>query len=366
MVELKIGLEGIAIAKTQISNIDGEKGRLIYRGVLIEDAVKNHCFEDVVHLLWKGAFPNDSERTALIKELAKHRELPDYIINIISVLTDKSDCMSVVRTAISALVLDGNSWPPSIPQAIQILAKVPTIIAYYYRAKSGKQLIHPNPEFSHVKNYLYMLNGEEPYQSHLRALETYLMISADHDMNASTFTARVVTSTQSDIVSAVVAAIGALKGPLHGGAPSEVDDMLDEIGSEENIEKWLRSELEEGKKIMGFGHRVYKIYDPRAAALKKIVKEFASDSSLFQLSLAVEKKAIELLEEYKPDRKLYTNLEFWASGVLREIQLPRTLYTPTFCVGRVAGWCAQIIEQAENNRIIRPGSIYVGKQPNKN
>ncbi len=362
MPELRLGLEGVAVAETNITCIEGDKGRLIYRGELIENIVKSRTIEEVVYLLWNGQYPNADELKNFKQTLASHREIPDYIKQIIQALPKDTHPMSVLRTAISAILVKGNPWPPTQEQAIEILAKAPTIVAYYYAHRMGKKEVLPDAKLNHVENYLYMLNGKVPEVSHAKALEAYLILSADHDMNASTFTARVVTSTQSDIVSAVVAAIGALKGPLHGGAPSEVDDMLESIGSEENVEPWLRARIESGQKIMGFGHRVYKTYDPRGAALKEIVKQFSDENHLFKLSLIVEKKAIELLNEYKPGRKLYPNVEFWAAGVLRSI-LPNYLYTPTFCVSRIAGWCAQIMEQAAHNRIIRPSSIYTGKMP---
>ncbi|HVV68325.1 MAG TPA: citrate synthase/methylcitrate synthase [Gammaproteobacteria bacterium] len=365
MDELRIGLEGIAVAETKISCIDGETGRLIYRGELVEDAIKDRAFEDIAYLLWNGTYPTKEQSENFKKTLANHRNLPDYVKAVIKNLPSDLDAMSVLRTAVSALHVQGSSWPPTQEQAIEILAKAPVIIAFYYHNRQGQKEIPPDPSLGHVENYLYMLTGKKPELSHLRALETYLMLAADHDMNASTFTARVVTSTQADIVSAIVAAIGALKGPLHGGAPSEVENMLDEIGNEANAEAWIRAQLDKGERIMGFGHRVYKTYDPRAVALKAIVKQFSADNAMFKLSLAVEEKAIELLNEYKPGRKLFTNLEFWAAGVLRTINIPKDLYTPTFSIGRIAGWSAQILEQAEHNRIIRPGSVYVGKKPSK-
>ncbi len=363
MAELKVGLEGVAVAETKISCIDGEKGRLIYRGELVENVVKERTFEDIVYLLWNARFPTPEESKAFRDNLAQLRNIPDYLKNIIKECPKNLDCMSVLRTAISSMLVGGESWPPTLDQAMKILAIAPTIVAFYYHHKNGTKEILPDINLGHVANYLYMLTGKVPEYSHERALETYLMLSADHDMNASTFTARVVTSTQADIVSAIVAAIGALKGPLHGGAPSEVDDMLDEIGSEENVESWVRTKLERGEKIMGFGHRVYKIYDPRAAVLKEIVKQFSADNRLFKLSLVLEDQAIKLLNQYKPGRQLYPNLEFWAAGVFRTINLPRELYTPTFCTGRIAGWAAQIAEQASHNRIIRPSSVYTGPMP---
>lgn len=361
--ELKVGLEGVAVAETKISYVDGENGKLIYRGELVENLVKNATFEEIVYLLWEGKFPTADEKKQFTKALAEQREIPVYLKDILTKLPKDMNIMSVLRTGISALVVTGENYPPTRAQAMRILAIAPTIVAYFYNYQQGKKEIAPDPTLNHVANYLYMLTGKVPDKAHERALETYLMLSADHDINASSFTARVVTSTQADIISAIVAAISALKGPLHGGAPSEVEDMLDEIGSEENIEPWLRNHIESGKRIMGFGHRVYKTYDPRAVALKKVVQEYAKDNRLFKLSLQIEEKAIQLLNEYKPGRKLYTNVEFWAAGVLRTIELPRSLYTPTFCTSRIAGWCAQIMEQASNNRLIRPAAIYVGPMP---
>lgn len=363
MAELKIGLEGVAVAESQISCVNGEKGELIYRGQWAERIVADHTYEDIVYLLWRGRLPSKDESSEFRAKLAGKRQVPDYVKKIIDTLPKDMPVMSVLRTAVSALMLPGSSWPPIEEQAVELVAKIPTIITYYYNTSHDKPAINPNPQLSHVENYLYMLQGSKPKESHARAVETYLMLSADHDMNASTFTARVVTSTQADFVSAVTAAIGALIGPLHGGAPSKVDDMLDAIGTKENAEPWIRKQLEDGKRLMGFGHRIYKTYDPRAAALREVTKKFAAHDHYLDLSLHVEKVAIKLLDEYKPGRKLYPNLEFWAAGVLRTINLPRELYTPTFCVGRIAGWSAHIMEQAENNRLIRPSSIYVGPRP---
>jgi len=363
MIELRIGLEGVAVAESEISCVNGEKGELIYRGYWAEEAVKDHGFEAVVHLLWHGEFPTSDQLSAFKRDLANRRVLPDYVKTIIKSLPKETTPMAALRTAISSLTVPGESWPPTQTQAMDILAKAPTIIAYHYRVQQGKEPIEPDTSLDHIANYLYMLHGESPRASFARALETYCMLSMDHDMNASTFTSRVVTATEADIVSAITAAIGALIGPLHGGAPSKVDDMLDEIGTKDNAEPWLREQLESGKRLMGFGHRVYKTYDPRAAALKVVTQQFSDESPLFELSLYVEEVAIRLLAEYKPGRNLYPNLEFWAAGVMRTIDMPRELYTPTFCLSRIAGWSAHVMEQAANNRLIRPSVVYVGKRP---
>ncbi|NNM58726.1 MAG: citrate synthase/methylcitrate synthase [Legionellales bacterium] len=363
MAELRIGLEGVAIAESAISHVDGEKGELIYRGYWVEDIVQNHCFEDIVHLLWFGHLPDAAESKAFKAKLAANRELPDYIKQLINLLPKTLTPMAVLRTALSASIVPGSDWPPTVDQAIVLLAQAPIIVAYYYNHINGKAERKSRDDLGHAANYLYLLHGVAPEKSHERALDMYWMLSADHDMNASTFTARVVTSTMSDIVSSVVAAIGAMIGPLHGGAPSHVDDMLDAIGTEENAEPWLRDQIEKGERLMGFGHRVYKTYDPRGAALKQVVREFSADNPLFKLSLHVEEVAVRLLNEYKPGRNLYPNLEFWAAGVLRTINLPRELYTPSFTLSRIGGWTAQIIEQSANNRLIRPSCIYTGPQP---
>lgn len=360
---LHVGLENVAIAESELSHVDGEKGELIYRGYFAETIAKDHTYEDVVYLLWYGHLPSQIEAENFRSTLAAKRALPAYIKEIIRALPKNMTEMAVLRTAISALQVAGESWPPTIDQAMDILAKAPTIVAYHHSIQCGLPERSSRADLGHAANYLYLLHGEVPEPGHARALEAYWMLSADHDMNASTFTARVVTSTQADLVSAVCAAIGALIGPLHGGAPSHVDDMLDAIGTQENAEPWLRAQLSKGERLMGFGHRVYKTYDPRGAALKKVVQQFSQGNQLFELSLYVEKLAVRLLEEYKPGRHLYPNLEFWAAGVLRTIKLPRTLYTPTFCLSRIGGWTAHAMEQAAHNRLIRPTCIYVGPTP---
>lgn len=363
-MELKIGLEGVAIAETKITCVDGEHGRLIFRGHYITELVKEKTYEEVVFLILNGQFPSPTELKTLDETLKKNRALPEHIKSILKALPKNTLAMQAIRTAVSALQVSGESWPPTRAQALEIFAKIPTIITYFYNTQRGAAITEPCNDLSHAANYLYMLHGKQASAAHVKALETYLMLSIDHGMNASTFTARVVTATQENMVGAITAAISALDGPLHGGAPSKVADMLHDIGTAENAEPWIRAQLEAGKRLMGFGHRVYKTYDPRALALKAVTQEFASDNNpLFKLALYVEEVALKLLEEYKPGRKLYTNLEYWTAGVLRTVQLPEALYTPTFCLSRVAGWSANIIEQSENNRLIRPGAIYVGKDP---
>lgn len=363
MKELRIGLEGVAVAKSAISCVKGNEGQLIYRGYWVQDITQQCTYEDVAYLLWYGKLPSEQEKTVFQAELRARARIDEPLQTFIRALPRGMTPMAALRTVISAMVVPGESWPPSIDQAIDILAKAPTILAYHYNFTHGLPECAPNPDLNHAANYLYMLRGHLPQAMDVKALDTYWMLSADHGMNASTFTSRVVTSTQADIVSAIVAAISALIGPLHGGTPSHIDDMLDQIGTEANVEPWLRAQLDQNKRLMGFGHRVYKTYDPRAAALKKVVQAHANEDKYLSLSLLVEKIAMRLLQEYKPGRHLYPNLEFWASGIFRTIKMPKDLYTPTFCLSRIAGWVAHIFEQSADNRLIRPSSIYAGPHP---
>ncbi len=354
------GLEGIIAAETELSLVDGTNGRLIFRGFDAPTLATTYSFEDIAFLLWYGHLPSTKERGELSLELSKNRDLPIHIANILDLLPKETGFMEVIRTALSAIGTD-NTWPPTVEQAIQFTAIVPTIIAYWHAKVRGVSFTTPNHNLSHVENYLYMIrDGLPPSKEHTRVLETYLIVCMEHGMNASTFSARVVTSTQSDMASALVAAVGAMKGPLHGGAPSEVMSMLEDIKSSENAETWLRSELEAGSRLMGFGHRVYKTHDPRAKALCQVVKNMQVQDPWFKLALHVEDTAVKLLAEYKPGRNLYPNVEFWAAAVFRALDISKAIYTPTFTVARMVGWTANILEQAENNRLIRPSSKYIG------
>ena len=295
--------------------------------------------------------------------MAARRNLPERVTQIIQAHPNDADPMNVLRTAVSALgSTDGFAEAPSIEQAMNITAKIPTILATFHRYRTGRPGIPSRSDLSHTANYLYLLSGKEPASSHVRALDAYLVLTADHGMNASTFTARIIASTLSDLVSSVTGAIGALKGPLHGGAPAKVAEMLEAIGTQEQAEPWLHRELEQGNRIMGFGHRVYKAEDPRAVALRKLAGELAGAQDAEWLALAhhVEDVTLRLLEEYKPGRKLYTNVEFYAAAVLRGVGLPEDLYTPTFAASRAVGWTAHVLEQISDNRLIRPAAEYVG------
>jgi citrate synthase len=270
--------------------------------------------------------------------------------------------MDVLRTGVSALgaarsdLFEGTA---DRTEAIALAARFPVILAAYFRLRQGQEPVPARPDLNTAQNYLYQLFGEEPEERHWRPLETYLVLLADHGMNASTFAARVIASTESDLCSAITGAIGALKGPLHGGAPSKVLDMLNEIGTTANVDPWLTNALDQGQRLMGFGHRVYKAEDPRAEILRGMAEQ-ASDPTFFALSKRTEERALAMLAERKPGRRLYTNVEFYSAAVLAAVGLPGDMFTPTFAVSRAVGWSAHVLEQAAHNRLIRPQSEFVG------
>jgi len=359
----KGGLEGIVAATTAISLVDGTAGRLIYRGYNIHDLATTSTFEEVAHLLWFGHLPNQQELSDLHEKFVAQRDIPEYVLQVIRGLPTDTDPMDALRTAASAwgaLKTSDIEGKPDVHQAIAITARLPLFMAAFNRHRHGKEILTSRAELGHAANYLYLLTGELPKDEHVRGLNSYLVLLADHGMNASTFTARIVASTESDIVSSLVAAIGALKGPLHGGAPSKVQDMLREIGSAENSEQWLRDAITHGGRLMGFGHRVYKTKDPRAEELREMAR--IADPEEFKLAYGVEERALALLEELKPGRRLYTNVEYYSSALMASVGLSGDLFTPTFAISRSAGWTAHILEQVSNNRLIRPEADYTGPQ----
>ncbi|CAG7621049.1 Citrate synthase 1 [Paenibacillus solanacearum] len=357
------GLEGVVAAETDISLVDGEKGHLIYRGYWAKDLALTCTFEQAAYLLWHGSLPDEETLAKFTAQLKTYRAMPEHIKRIMDALPQDMPLMSMMQTAISAMSTGAFAWPPTEAQAMQLTAVLPTIAAYGYRKQNRLPWHEPLDHLDHTSNYLYMLSGKLPEAPHAKALNAYLILGMEHGMNASTFSGRAVSSTQSDMASAVSAAIGAMKGPLHGGAPSEVIAMLDEIGSKSNAEPWIRDVLSRGGRLMGFGHRVYKTKDPRAEALRLVTERLTADDPWFDLAIHVEQTAIRLLEEYKPGRRLYTNVEFFAASIMRAIALPTPLFTPTFTVARVVGWTAHLLEQASVNRIFRPQSVYTGPMP---
>jgi citrate synthase len=363
------GLEGVVAASTALSHVFGEEGRLVYRGYDIHELAGKASFEEVAYLLWRGHLPNRAELTELQNKLGENRALPQVVTDVLRALPAETEPLDALRTGLSALgPASGDLFSveeePNLDEAITLAAHVPSILATFHRLRQGLEPVAPIPDHSTAQSYLYQLFGSEADEHHYGPLETYLVLLADHGMNASTFTARVIASTQSDLCSALTGAVGALKGPLHGGAPSLVLDMLNEIGSAENVEPWLTNTLDRGERIMGFGHRVYKAEDPRAEILRGMA-ERASDPDFFALSKKTEELALRLLYERKPGRRLYTNVEFYSAAVLAAVGLPGDMFTPTFAVARSVGWSAHVLEQVSNNRLIRPQSQFVGPTDKK-
>jgi citrate synthase len=356
------GLEGVVAAETELSMVDGQAGELIIAGFPVAELALNATFEETVLLLWNGALPDAATRNAFRDELAAERALaPEALELLAAAARERIDPMDALRIAAGTVSLRRSSGDRE--DAVRLLAAFPTIVATYARLVRDLAPIAPRADLGHAANYLYMLNGEEPSAEQVRGLETYLNTVVDHGLNASTFTARVIASTQSDLVSAIVGAIGALKGPLHGGAPGPALDMVFEIGDASRSEAYLRRKIETGERLMGFGHRVYKVRDPRADVLAAAAERmFARDGDrkLYELARAVERDAIRLLEEYKPGRNLQTNVEFYTALLLHGLGLDVPLFTPTFAISRAAGWIAHCFEQRRANRIIRPQSVYTG------
>ncbi|MDQ2714042.1 MAG: citrate synthase/methylcitrate synthase [Chloroflexota bacterium] len=352
------GLEGIVAATTALSKVEGTAGRLIYRGYSIHDLARTTSFEEVAYLLWFGHLPKQAELSDFQARLAAQRALPATVAQVLHALPTTVEPMDALRTLASAWGAVTIKGQPDIDQAIALTASFPVFLAAFHRYRNGLEPLESRAELGHAANYLYLLSGQVPKEEHVQALNAYLVLLADHGMNASTFTARVVASTGSDIASAIVAAIGALKGPLHGGAPSKVQDMLRSIGTIDNADPWLRDAIIKGDRLMGFGHRVYKTYDPRSEELRELAR--LADPQQFALAHHVEQRALALLDELKPGRRLYTNVEFYSAVLLSSVGLPGDLFTPTFAVSRAAGWTAHVLEQVGNNRLIRPEAEYTG------
>ena len=364
----KPGLEGVVAAETKLSHVDGLQGVLVIAGYPLEELAGNATFEEAVYLLWNGALPNRAQLDTFRADLAARRELPQATLDLLAATaTERRPTMDALRIAAGTLDLGGDpiaNGQGDKALAGQVLARIPTVIAAYWRLLQGEQPITPDPDLSHAANYLYMLTGKRPSDAETRGLETYLNTVIDHGLNASTFAARVIIATRSDLVSAITGAIGALKGPLHGGAPGPALDMVFEIGTPDRAEAYLRAKLDRGERLMGFGHRVYKVRDPRADMLAAAAERMfaASDNmDLYNLAKSVEQTALRLLEEYKPGRNLQTNVEFFTALVLHGLDLSTDLFTPTFAMGRAAGWIAHCFEQLETGRIIRPSSRYIGR-----
>ena len=347
------GLEGVIAGESALSHIDGAAGRLLYRGYPIGELVRQGSYAAVAELLWTGAWRPDATLPCL--------PVPDPVMAALRALPDTARPMDALRTAVSAWgAVTDPSFPPTPDQARALTAFSPSALAAFARIRRGLDPVAPDPDLDIVAGYLYQINGERPDAATARALDAYFIVGAEHGFNASTFTARVITSTRSDIASAVCGAIGAMKGPLHGGAPSEVVEQIHEVGTPERAEAWVREALASGTRLMGFGHRVYRAYDPRAAALREVAESMEHRPEWLELAIAVEDVALRVLGEKYPDRPLKTNVEFYAAPVLMGVGLTPDLFAATFALARHAGWTAHAIEQGGANRLIRPDMRYVG------
>ena len=347
------GLEGVIAGETSLSFIDGGEGRLLYRGYRIGDLVAHGTYPRIANLLWTGDWDPQAHLAT--------GPIPPAVLTVLKALPTSAKPMDALRTAVSAWgATQDLPWPPTVDQARALTAFSPSALAAFARLRAGQEPIEPDPALDLVEGFLYQLSGERPDPGTVRALDAYFIVGAEHSFNASTFTARVITSTRSDIASAVAGAIGTMKGPLHGGAPSEVVDQLSQMGSVEHAEEWLRDALARGERLMGFGHRVYRAYDPRAAALRTVAEGMEHKPSWLQLAIEVEDVALRILAEKHPERPLKTNVEFYAAPVLMGVGLAPDLFPATFSLARHAGWTAHALEQASANKLIRPDVNYVG------
>jgi citrate synthase len=347
------GLEGVIAGETALSQIDGEAGALRYRGYPIGDLVQAGSYAAVAELLWTGEW-NPAAKLPC-------QPVPEAVLTALRALPKTTKPMDALRTAVSVWgTVADPAWPATPDQARALTASSPSALAAFARIRQGLEPVPPDPDLDLVPGYLYMVNGKAPDPETARALDAYFIVGAEHGFNASTFTCRVITSTRSDLASAVVGAIGAMKGPLHGGAPSEVVEQIHEVGSPEKAEQWVRDTLARGERLMGFGHRVYRAYDPRAAALRTVAESMEHKPEWLELAIAVEDVALRVLAEKHPDRPLRTNVEYYAAPVLMGVGLKPDLFPATFALARHAGWTAHAIEQGANNRLIRPDVRYVG------
>jgi citrate synthase len=364
------GLDGVVAVRTRLSHVDGQNGVLIIGGYELTELAGSVTFEEAAHLLWTGHLPTPSEADTLSGEIAGLRSIPESTMALVCAAAKRGalpiDTLRMACATLSPDIGHGSDicLPANLATAKMLVARFPTIVAAHARAVAGHEPISPRRDLTLAANFLYMMSGQEPDPIVARALDTYWVTVIDHGMNASTFTARVIASTRADMVSAVTGAIGALKGPLHGGAPGPVLDMLLDIPTAEHAEDWVRRELAAGRRIMGFGHRIYKVRDPRAEVLAQVAESMAGavlhDRTLFDLAREVEMTVQRVLHEVKPGRPIKTNVEFYTALVLQSIGLPPPAFVAMFACGRCAGWCAHVIEQHAEDHLIRPQSECIG------
>ncbi len=361
------GLEGIVAAETRMSFIDGEKGILEYVGIPIDDLARNSTFEETVFLLWNCRLPKKAELADFGSQLRARYALPGDFRKRILEMPKDAQPMHVLRTAVSSLAMydknpNANDLPSARDKSLNILAQTPTIVAWYDRHRRGLPLVEPRSDLSFAQNFLYMLNGEMPTPTMVKAFDVCMILHADHGLNNSTFAARVIISTKSDMYSAITGAIGSLRGPLHGGANEEVMEMLGEIPTLDAVEPYVMDKLahrHEGARISGFGHRVYKAYDPRATFLKTLAKQLAHDTgnqALYDKSTKIE----QIMAREVAAKGIYPNVDFYSATTYHSIGLKLDLFTPMFAMSRISGWAGHCIEQLADNRLFRPKANYIG------
>lgn len=355
------GLRGVVAGASSISTVDGQEGVLIYRGINIHELAENASFEEVAYLLWEGRLPTQSELDALNEQLHANAALPEPVIDILRQFPADAKPMDVLRTAVSALGIwdpdaADNSLEANRRKAIRLTAQIPTIITAFNHLRNGREPVAPRNDLSVAANFLYMLTGEVPGPVATKTFDIALILHADHEFNASTFSARVTIATLSDMYSAITSAVGTLSGPLHGGANEGVFRMLEGIGDQSQVEGWVHEKLEQKARIMGFGHAVYKTTDPRATHLKRMAKALAEESGnsrLFEMSTKIEEMML-------AEKNLHANVDFYSATVYHVLGIPTDLFTPVFAISRITGWSAHVLEQLADNRIIRPRADYVG------
>jgi citrate synthase len=357
----KPGLEDVVIATSEICFIDGQQGRLLYRGYDIDDLAARSTFEEVIYLLWYGALPSKKELAAHIKTLARARRLPPRLIALLKDLPRRTIPMEVLRTGVSALsAFDpderDNSREATLRKATRLAAQMPTLMAAWERIRRGKPPLAPQPRLSLAANFLYMLSGKTPSPLAAKTFDVALILHADHEFNASTFAARVTAATLSDLHSAVTAAIGALKGPLHGGANEQVMGMVEQIREPARAEAWVRKALADKVRIPGFGHRVYRVEDPRAKHLRRLATELGQQAG--------DTRAVEILDTVgrvvTAEKRIYPNVDLYSGAAYQAMGIAKDQFTPIFAISRIAGWAAHVLEQHAHNRLIRPRAEYTG------
>lgn len=367
------GLRDVVVTTTELGDVRGDEGFYHYRGYPAIELARTRTLEDVWFLFLEGRLPDPAERARFAEDVATLRRLPDEVREVLPAIARAGDRFAPIaglRTALSVLAA-ARGLPPvwdATPErrradALLVGAVTPTVLAALHRLRAGLEPLEPRAGLGAAANWLYLLTGEVPDEARVAAVQSYLVSTVDHGFNASTFTARVVASTGSDVVSAVAAAMGAFVGPLHGGAPDRALDGLDEIGSPDRVDSWVREKVRTGDRVMGFGHAVYRTEDPRARMLRDLALDLGRrgfDPGLAEFAATVERRVVEVLAELKPGRALYANVEFYAGVVMAQCGIPRSMFTPTFAVGRVIGWAANVLEQAAGGKVIRPAARYVG------